>query len=186
VTWVAVAAIKREVESAVFSPELQAGLLQRLLAVCPSYPHESSVRSLSTSHQVRAPDACSSAQVIPSTPFIDSSTTVGATLDGSFSCGLNVQSNVWYTFTPTVTGEYAFSTCVGASFDTVIEVFAFANPSICTGGSSRGCNNDACSLRSTVSVILNAGQQHVTIGGYNGASGTYIFTGPSFDCVVVS
>ncbi len=89
--------------------------------------------------------------------------------------------DVWHTFTPQVTGFYAFSLCSSA-FDTTISIFADPND-IENQVPSIACNDDAesldegCLFQSRVVVNLVEGNTYlIRIGGYNGEQGEYTLT----------
>ncbi len=121
-----------------------------------------------------ANDACGSATALTGSA---SGTTVGATNDGTASCGSSSTSpDVWYSFTATCTGSHRFATCT-ASFDSVLSVHAAC------GGASIACNDDhgsggaggcSSSTASSLNVSLTAGASYrVRVAGYNGATGTF-------------
>jgi hypothetical protein len=78
--------------------------------------------------------------------------------------------DVWYTFTPDTSGNYAFSLC-GSDFDTVLEVFA----GDCGALALIGINDDGiCGRQSALAVALSGGQTYqIRISGDSGLTGTY-------------
>jgi hypothetical protein len=66
------------------------------------------------------------------------------------------------------------STCSAAAFDTVIAI----REAIGCGGAQLACNDDFCSLRSTVTPIVTAGTIYtIIVDGYDSAeSGTFTLT----------
>lgn len=112
-----------------------------------------------------------------------SSTTVGATNDGSSTCGSNSGPDVWYRYTPAQDGTAKISLC-GSSFDTVLSVHAG-----CPGETTNQliCNDDLCNRQSELSLDVTAGQTYyIRIGGWMGAAGSYQMnlTGPPCaDCM---
>lgn len=114
-------------------------------------------------------NACASATVISPSglPYTDVGNTAAATTDGSWSCGGTGGRDVWYTFTPSVSGTYRFELC-GSDYDTALAIYTGC------GVSSVFCNDDSCSLQSRLSVALLSGTQYfIAVGGYNGAAGNY-------------
>jgi hypothetical protein len=98
---------------------------------------------------------------------------VGSSLSApAFACGTG-GSDVWFSFTPSVTASYTISTCGGTrNFDTVLELFR----GTCSSLVSLACNdNDAvCGIGSTVTYTLLAGQSYLLrVGGFNGATGSF-------------
>ena len=89
--------------------------------------------------------------------------TTAATSDGAACAGGNSR-DVWYTFTPSCSGVYRFSTCGGAAWDTVLSVHTG-----CPGnnGNSVGCSDDFCSTQSQVDVTMTGGTTYyVRLGGF--------------------
>ncbi|MBX3406441.1 MAG: proprotein convertase P-domain-containing protein [Phycisphaeraceae bacterium] len=76
-------------------------------------------------------------------------TTTGTTPSGNVLCGVNSR-DVFYNFTPTVSGEYTIDTC-GTTWDTRLSVFTD-----CPAASMVGCNDDACGLQSRLILNLDA------------------------------
>jgi hypothetical protein len=50
--------------------------------------------------------------------------TSNATQDGTVTCGFNALFDVWYRYTPGVTGTATWSTCNQSSLDTVLARFS--------------------------------------------------------------
>ncbi|HEX2838447.1 MAG TPA: hypothetical protein VHN77_10000 [Phycisphaerales bacterium] len=118
-------------------------------------------------------DTCfSAAQIgLGSTSF----TTATAVDDAPAPCGTVASRDVFFRFTPTMSGLHHFDTCSGTAFDTVLAVYQFC------GGVPLACNNDFCGTQSRVSVNLNSGVPYVIqVDGNNGASGAFVLnvTGP--------
>jgi hypothetical protein len=103
-------------------------------------------------------------------------TTLGATTDGTSSCGATGSSpDVWYSFTPTCGGVYRFETCGGqTNYDSVLSVHTG-----CPGSSTNtlACSDDACDLQSRVDVSMLAGQRYlIRVGGFSTRSGNFTLT----------
>jgi hypothetical protein len=117
-------------------------------------------------------DACATA--IPVVPGTYSGSTVGATNDGSASCGSSSTSpDVWYVFTATESCRLRASTCSGTSFDSVLSIH-----SACPGttGNQLACNDDSCGLQSSVSANVMPGDYYIRVAGFNGATGSFALT----------
>jgi hypothetical protein len=85
-----------------------------------------------------------------------------------WNCALG-GSDVWFAYTAGGSGTLTVSTCSQANYDSALEIFSGS----CGSLSSIACNDDACSLQSTVSVSVTAGTYYIRVGGYNGASGSF-------------
>ncbi len=97
-------------------------------------------------------------------------TTVYATGDDVTSCASNDYADVWFVYTPTVSGSVTVSLC-GSSFDTSLAVFSACD------GQELICNDDACGLQSEVTLTLTAGTAYyIRVAGYGGATGDYVLT----------
>ncbi len=100
-------------------------------------------------------------------------TTVLATNDGTGSCGNSASSaDVWYKYVPQTSGTLTATTCnsTGATFDTVINAFT----GTCGALTEVACNDDNCSLRSTITWAGTAGTAYyIRVAGYGGATGTF-------------
>ena len=84
---------------------------------------------------------------------------------------------MWFSYTALSSGTLSVSTCGLAGFDTALQLFS----GTCGSLVSLACNDDACSLQSTVSASVLAGTYYVRVGGYNGATGSFSLSvsGPS-------
>jgi PKD repeat protein len=99
---------------------------------------------------------------------------VGATSSGSFNCGGTTDSDIWFSYRPTCNVAVEINTCATTpAFDTKISVHS----GTCGALTQLACNDDSCGLLSRVSgVAMTAGQTYyIAIGGFNGASGTFVF-----------
>lgn len=123
-----------------------------------------------------ANNVCSAATVIGNGSR--TGTTVGATNDGSATCGSSTTTaDVWYSYTATCTGVLTVDTCTAASYDSVVSIHT-----ACPGTSANQlvCNDDAsagsCSgtTRSYLTRSVTAGTNYkIRVSGYNGATGTF-------------
>jgi hypothetical protein len=114
-------------------------------------------------------DACASAIVVGvGTVF---GTTIGASNDGSSSCGGNqTTSDVWYRFDATSHCRLQASTC-GALYDSALSVHT-ACPG--TVANEIACNDDSCSLQSTVTAEVFPGSSYwIRVFGFNGNTGNF-------------
>ncbi|MFO1077024.1 MAG: hypothetical protein U1E73_04775 [Planctomycetota bacterium] len=122
--------------------------------------------------QYPANDACTAAVGLvdgANGPFSN----LGATRSSTWPCALG-GSDVWFTYTAPRTGTMVVDTCAATrTFDTALEVFS----GNCGSLVSRGCNDDACSLGSSLAVAVTQGQTYrIRMGGYNGAQGQATLT----------
>ncbi|MBX5480258.1 MAG: IPT/TIG domain-containing protein [Myxococcaceae bacterium] len=127
-------------------------------------------------------DVCAGAEVIPPTgpfPYLTAITDLTSATDANdpiSSCQSNAHLGIWYTFTPTVSGVYSFSTCNGNGggttvSDTVIGIYTSAAGCAgpftqVPGGSGVGCDDDGCFLNGTQSVAgapLTAGVTYYVV-----------------------
>lgn len=115
-----------------------------------------------------ANDTCAGAEVINGAgPFPALSTAVnltGATSDSAapISCQSSNNSSVWYSFTPATSGLYTIQNCTPAGntlSDTALAVYT--GPCTAPVAVVGGCNDDGCSLRSTVTLTLTAGTTYL-------------------------
>ncbi|MGE3107110.1 MAG: GC-type dockerin domain-anchored protein [Phycisphaerales bacterium] len=115
-----------------------------------------------------ANDNCTSAQNIGEGTFAYDTNT--ATNDGTASCGAaGTSPDVWYRYTPTMSGAATVSTCGQTTHDTVLSVH-----SAC-GGAQIGCNDDNCSgaFQSSLTFPVTAGTPvWVRVAGFSGERGT--------------
>ncbi|MDA0803448.1 MAG: hypothetical protein O2819_06800 [Planctomycetota bacterium] len=94
--------------------------------------------------------------------------TAGATADlavgAGGSCDAHTIYNVnYFSFTPSETGSYSFSTCGSAGWDTRIAVI----PACGSNQTPVACNDDACNYQSTATGNLTAGTNYkIVVGGY--------------------
>ncbi|MBK8096205.1 MAG: hypothetical protein IPK26_03815 [Planctomycetes bacterium] len=132
-----------------------AGLQAAIAAVCAGGGH--------------ANDECAGAVTVTATtngPFDNRNASFSAPV---FPCGFNVGNDCWFRLS-TCAGTYTISTCTTTrNFDTAIEVFSGS----CGALTSVGCNDDACSLGSSLTVTLTAGTHLIRVGGYNGQAGDF-------------
>jgi subtilisin family serine protease len=126
-----------------------------------------------------AQDNCTAAEPIGPGNILDG-TTVGATVDGSATCGSSsTTADVWYSYTPTGNGFASFSLS-GSTYDTVLSIH-----SGCPGTTANqlACNDDSGGPQSLVSnLFVHAGQKYwIRISGKNGATGNFrlLLTGPA-------
>jgi uncharacterized repeat protein (TIGR01451 family) len=132
-------------------------------------------------------DDCPGAITIPDGPYPLTTTPVNAfdaTPQGSDDGGLfpaacnasGTDYTVWYTFTPSVTTAYTFTTCAanGATgnsvLDTVIALFQSSDDTCGGAMTSLACNDSAACASpgdpSTFTVLLNAGQLYYVVAGH--------------------
>jgi hypothetical protein len=116
---------------------------------------------------------CSSATAIGNGTF--SGTTIGATNDGTASCGSSLTSpDVWYSYTTSAAGILYVDTCSTTSgFDSVVSVHTG-----CPGTTANQfeCDDDGCGHPySSLNVsVAGAGQTYrIRVAGYQGATGAF-------------
>ena len=111
-------------------------------------------------------DLCSGAIAIPATgpfPYLTATvdiTNATSTGDPTPSCQTSSNHGIWYTFTPTVTGTYTFSTCSSVTSTTVSDDILSIYTGTCGGTlTSFACNDDAtttlCSANGNLAIISN-------------------------------
>jgi hypothetical protein len=113
-------------------------------------------------------DECSTAiAVVDGTngPFFN----LGATNSPEiWPCG-NGGSDVWFSYTASKAGEVTIDVC-GGDYDSCMEVFDGA----CGALVSLACNDDFCTLQSSVTFAATAGTTYyVRVGGFNGSQGNF-------------
>lgn len=132
-------------------------------------------------------DTCSGAQVIPaagSFPYLTTTVDItGATLTGdpaTPSCTTNggpISRGVWYTFTPSNSNRYEFSTCADQGTATTVDdttMAIYTSASSCTGpyteiattANQDGCDDDTCNsefFQSLLTTTLNSGTQYYIV-----------------------
>ncbi len=112
-------------------------------------------------------DNCGNAQPIAGTGSF-SVNNVGANTDGPSACG-SFGRDVWFSWTAPSTDNFTFSTCPGASFDTVLAAYSGS----CGSLALISCNDDTCGLQSTIGISAMGGTSYlIRAGGFSGASGT--------------
>jgi hypothetical protein len=80
-----------------------------------------------------------------------------------------IQRDVWFTWVATANGAATMSTCGGTSVDTKIAAYAGAG---CPASGALACNEDACSLQSTILFNVTSGSTYtLQLGTFPGASG---------------
>lgn len=118
---------------------------------------------------VNANDDCSNATPIGVGSLSD--TTVGATADGSVTCGNGTNSaSRWYSYFAVADRLVTVQLC-GSNYDTVLSVH-----SACPGTviNQIACNDDSCGLQSIVQFLASAGNDYlIRVAGYNGNTGNY-------------
>lgn len=115
---------------------------------------------------VPANDTCASALVVGG--GATQGTTLGATVDGTASCGdSNASPDVWYQYTATCNAPLEVNTC-GSGFDTVVSLHTAC------GGSEIACNDDGCGKASRVEVNASQGTTYyIRVSGANYAQGDF-------------
>ncbi|MCB9879260.1 MAG: hypothetical protein H6835_16820 [Planctomycetes bacterium] len=78
-------------------------------------------------------------------------------------------SDVWFTYFAGQSGTLSVTTCGIAGYDSCIQILSGS----CGSLTSLVCNDDACSLQSTVSTAVTPGLYYVRVGGYSSAQGSF-------------
>lgn len=125
----------------------------------------------------QANDECTGATLIVdglNGPFDNTLATNSVTMTGAptFPCGgtSTAARDLWFVYLPTCTGDATFQTCGNATFDTRIQAFDGS----CGALVSLGCNDDACSLQSSITVPVTFGIPIlVRVAGYSSGVGTF-------------
>jgi hypothetical protein len=114
-------------------------------------------------------NSCAQATPIGDGTFTGS--TVGATNDGSASCGSSSTTpDVWFLYQAPASGVLSVDTC-GSAYDTVLSVH-----SACPGttGNELACNDDTCSVQSAVSIEVMAQEDYlIRVSGWMGSIGSF-------------
>jgi hypothetical protein len=83
--------------------------------------------------------------------------------------GLGFGADLWALYVPSETGTATISTCGNATYDSRLAVYA----GTCTNLALLACNDDSCSVQSSVSLPVIAGVPLlIRLGGFNGATGS--------------
>lgn len=114
-------------------------------------------------------DECANAIVITN-PSATSGSNAGTSGTDISSCAFGDTTDVWFSFTPSVTGVYVFDTLGTAGMDTTLAVFDAC------GGAEVACDDDSAGFPlSRIETVLNSGTAYkVRVAGYNGAQGLFI------------
>ncbi|MFL6212739.1 MAG: C25 family cysteine peptidase [Blastocatellia bacterium] len=130
-------------------------------------------------------DLCSGAEVIPAAgPFPYNTTITNDITDATTagdpptpSCQSSVSRSIWYTFTPSASGNYTIATCTDAGTgttveDTVMAIYTSSNgcvgpfTEIPSSAGSDGCSDDDCvsgPLQSVITTRLNSGTTYYVV-----------------------
>jgi hypothetical protein len=102
--------------------------------------------------------------------------TTGATTDGPtapVSCRVGdsqIQSDVWFCYTPTCTGTATASLC-GGGFDSKLAVYPGCGCPV--SGNGLGCSDNACGTSAALTFPVDACTSYlIRVGGYQAATGT--------------
>ncbi len=81
-----------------------------------------------------------------------------------------IDRDVWFQWTADVTGNATVATCTNTSVDT--KLAAYAGAGCPADGTAIACNDDACSLQSSVTFAVTAGSTYmIQAGSFPGAAG---------------
>lgn len=124
-------------------------------------------------------DQCSNAAVVPATgPFpyrtgaVDLTEATNAGEPGDSCFGGTPTYSIWYTFNPSVSGRYYFSTCFGDSSTTLTDTQLAIFTGTCGALSelAGACGSDVCESNEAFSVDLTAGTTYYIRAATNGVS----------------
>ncbi|MBS0195258.1 MAG: hypothetical protein JSR77_00710 [Planctomycetes bacterium] len=123
--------------------------------------------------QAPANDLCSGAIDVSAGPFpvitaVVDITNATTTNDPSFSCQSSSSRRIWYKVTPTASGNLRVASCTAdAPLDTVSDTVIAVYTGDCATNTwtQIGCSDDACSLRSNLTVPVNAGTTYYILAG---------------------
>lgn len=107
-------------------------------------------------------------------------TTVGAAVDGpAASCtGGSVAPDVWYRITGDG-GLFTANLCTGTAYDSKLDIYT----GTCGAFTSVACNDDFCSLQSSVSWITTVGTvYYIRVHGFSGATGVFTLNVTCLPC----
>jgi hypothetical protein len=143
----------------------------------PKIPQNGYYPSPTTALLVGGSDDCSTAAAADAITAAMSPiavTTVGATNGAPDAAGcVNTNLDVWFYYTASVTGQTTVASCGGVTADSVVTVWADGSPAGACPTTSVACNDDACSLQSSVTFCTNAGESFFIQWGAFGAATTY-------------
>ncbi|MCY2960179.1 MAG: hypothetical protein NTY35_08435 [Planctomycetota bacterium] len=119
-------------------------------------------------------DACATAQAISGNVTVNF-VNQAATTDGpaNSACNFSGQSqinlDVWFRWTATLTGTATVTNCGATSVDTKIAAYAGTS---CPPGTPLDCDDDNCTLQTTITFACTSGSQYlIRVGSYPGAAG---------------
>jgi Zn-dependent metalloprotease len=93
-----------------------------------------------------------------------------STDSGVSSCEGDDSSDVWFTYTPNLSGPYEIST-FGSNFDTTLVVYDGC------GGANLYCDDDTIGLSSQVDAVLTSGQPYlIRVAGFAGSVGDIVLS----------
>ena len=125
-------------------------------------------------------DICSNAEPINGTgtfAFDNTSATTDGLADGAcdFFGQTQIESDIWFAWTATSDDSFTLQTCGQTGVDTKLAVYAGTS---CPATAPIACNDDSCSLQSSVTFQASVGATYlVRLGTYPGAAtGTGTFT----------
>ncbi|MBL8755472.1 MAG: PepSY domain-containing protein [Planctomycetes bacterium] len=95
-------------------------------------------------------------------------TSIGATTSIAWPCASG-GNDVWFSYIVGSVGNLAIDTCGQATWDTAIEIFS----GNCGALTSVVCNDDSCSLQSSVTAAVAPGIYYIRVGGFSAATGTF-------------
>jgi len=118
---------------------------------------------------------CAGAVLLPAGAQVGvpSDTRLASASGQTSSCTFPAPVDLWYRWSPLATGDYNFTTCDSANYDTVLTLFTAC------GGTELGCNDDDANCMAQTSQLLVpnliAGTEYyLQVGGFFTAVGTSV------------
>jgi hypothetical protein len=144
---------------------------------------QAAIASLSSGGGGLTNDNCAGAVTLGVGNSASYSTSSATTSTPAWPCGTGGK-DLWFKYTTNCAATVTFHTCsASTNFDTTLQVFSGS----CSSLLSLGCNDDWSGCSSTVRsrvVVTTTGPTtlYVRVGGYNGASGTFVLNVANSTC----
>jgi hypothetical protein len=123
-----------------------------------------------------ANDDCASPTTVSGGASFDTTSATTGAEGQSNPCG-PIENDLWYAWTPSVTGTATIDTCGQTALDTSLAVYSGAS---CPSGAALACDNDGCGSQSSVTFNIVAGATYlIQVGsapGAGGGPGSFIIT----------
>jgi hypothetical protein len=165
---------------------LDAALLQLKLANIAQQPapmsqggrHQAHPRGVPGTLALNGSDDCSTPDAISGNgtfAFDNSAATTGSEGQSELICTFfshtGIDNDIWFAWTAPSSGTATFALCGGTTMDS--KIAAYAGSSCPVAGSAIACNDDSCSLQSSLSFPATGGNVYMLqLGNYPGAAGS--------------